>query len=64
MSNPFDYDVFLSYRSQDTKTVHALAERLKGDGLRQVIFEGEAFTAPNVARLRDRLLLAERPDRS
>ena len=34
MSNTFDYDVFLSYSSQDTQVVHALAERLKQGGLR------------------------------
>jgi hypothetical protein len=95
MSKTFEYDVFLSYSSKDKKTVHALAERLKQDGLRvwldawqpypvmlvihtsdgkirwmnvtdylqrhgpdaqQVVFEGEPFTAPNVARLRDRVL--------
>ena len=30
----FEYDVFLSYSSKDKKTVHALAERLREDGLR------------------------------
>ncbi|NQT13008.1 MAG: TIR domain-containing protein, partial [Planctomycetes bacterium] len=30
----FEYDVFLSYSSKDKKTVHTLAERLRGDGLR------------------------------
>ena len=30
----FDYDVFLSYSSKDKETVHALAERLRGDGVR------------------------------
>ena len=30
----FEYDVFLSYSSKDKKTVHALAERLRKDGLR------------------------------
>jgi WD40 repeat protein len=34
MSNTFDYDVFLSYSSQDKRVVHALAERLKQGGLR------------------------------
>jgi hypothetical protein len=34
MSKAFEYDVFLSYSSKDKKTVHALAERLKKDGLR------------------------------
>jgi hypothetical protein len=34
MSNTFDYDVFLSYSSQDKQVVHALAERLKQEGLR------------------------------
>ncbi|RQW77394.1 MAG: TIR domain-containing protein [Methanothrix sp.] len=34
MSRSFDYDVFLSYSSKDYETVHALAERLKKDGLR------------------------------
>ena len=34
MSQTFEYDVFLSYSSKDKKTVHALAERLKKDGLR------------------------------
>jgi small GTP-binding protein len=34
MSNTFDYDVFLSYSSQDKQIVHALAERLKQEGLR------------------------------
>jgi len=29
----FEYDVFLSYSSKDRKTVHALAQRLKKDGL-------------------------------
>ena len=29
----FEYDVFLSYSSKDKKTVHALAKRLKKDGL-------------------------------
>ncbi len=30
----FEYDVFLSYSSKDKKIVHALAKRLKKDGLR------------------------------
>ena len=30
----FEYDVFLSYSSEDKERVHALAERLKADGLR------------------------------
>jgi len=30
----FEYDVFLSYSSRDKKTVHALAQRLKQDGMR------------------------------
>lgn len=34
MSETFEYDVFLSYSSKDKETVHALAERLKKDGLR------------------------------
>lgn len=34
MGKMFDYDVFLSYSSKDKKIVHALAERLKKDGLR------------------------------
>lgn len=34
MSKTFEYDVFLSYSSKDKETVHALAERLKKDGLR------------------------------
>lgn len=33
MSKTFAYDVFLSYSSKDKETVHALAERLKKDGL-------------------------------
>ena len=34
MSRTFEYDVFLSYSSKDKETVHALAERLREDGLR------------------------------
>ena len=34
MSRKFEYDVFLSYSSRDKKVVHALAARLKKDGLR------------------------------
>jgi WD40 repeat protein len=34
MSNEFEYDVFLSYSTKDKQIVHALAERLKQDGLR------------------------------
>jgi len=34
MKNTFDYDVFLSYSSQDKQVVRALAERLKQEGLR------------------------------
>ena len=34
MSKMFEYDVFLSYSSADKTVVHALAERLKKDGLR------------------------------
>ena len=30
----FEYDVFLSYSSKDKTIVHALAERLRGDGVR------------------------------
>lgn len=30
----FDYDVFLSYSTQDAEAVHALAERLRADGVR------------------------------
>ena len=30
----FEYDVFLSYSTKDKKTVHALAKRLKKDGVR------------------------------
>ncbi len=33
MSSEFEYDVFLSYSSKDKEKVHALAERLKKDGL-------------------------------
>ena len=34
MTKTFEYDVFLSYSSKDKKTVHALATRLKKEGLR------------------------------
>jgi hypothetical protein len=34
MGSDFKYDVFLSYSSKDKEIVHALAERLKKDGLR------------------------------
>jgi WD40 repeat protein len=34
MSSDFEYDVFLSYSSKDKEKVHALAQRLKQDGLR------------------------------
>ena len=34
MADDFRYDVFLSYSSRDRETVHPLAERLRGDGLR------------------------------
>ena len=34
MGTVFDYDVFLSYSSQDGEVVRALADRLKRDGLR------------------------------
>lgn len=34
MSKTFEYDVFLSYSSKDKEPVHALAERLRNDGLR------------------------------
>jgi len=34
MSRTFEYDVFLSYSSKGKETVHALAERLKKDGLK------------------------------
>ncbi len=34
MPNDFQYDVFLSHSSQDNPVVHALAERLRADGLR------------------------------
>jgi WD40 repeat protein len=34
MDSEFKYDVFLSYSSKDKEVVHALAERLKQDGLR------------------------------
>jgi hypothetical protein len=34
MDSEFEYDVFLSYSSKDSEIVHALAERLKQDGLR------------------------------
>ena len=34
MGSDFKYDVFLSYSSKDKEVVHALAERLKQDGLR------------------------------
>ncbi len=30
----FKYDVFLSYSRKDEKVVHAIAERLKADGVR------------------------------
>ncbi len=33
MSGTFKYDVFLSYSSKDEEKIHALAERLKKDGL-------------------------------
>ncbi len=34
MVRTFDYDVFLSYGAKDRQPVHALAERLRADGLR------------------------------
>jgi hypothetical protein len=34
MSSEFKYDVFLSYSTKDKEKVHALAQRLKHDGLR------------------------------
>lgn len=34
MSEPFDFDVFLSHSSKDKPVVRALAERLRADGLR------------------------------
>lgn len=34
MDSEFKYDAFLSYSSKDKEVVHALAERLKQDGLR------------------------------
>lgn len=34
MAEQFEYDVFLSYTRADKKPVHALAKRLKKDGLR------------------------------
>jgi hypothetical protein len=34
MDSEFKYDVFLSYSSKEKEVVHALAERLKQDGLR------------------------------
>ncbi len=39
MSRVFAYDVFLSYSSRDKKVVHALAKRLKQDGLRVWLYE-------------------------
>ena len=34
MAKTFEYDVFLSYSSRDKKIVHAIAKRLKNDGVR------------------------------
>jgi len=34
MSDEFSYDLFLSYSSKDRTVVHALAERLRADGLK------------------------------
>ncbi len=34
MNRAFEYDVFLSYSSEDKEIVHDLAERLKREGLR------------------------------
>lgn len=34
MSNAFAFDVFISYSSKDKTVVHALAQRLRDDGLR------------------------------
>ena len=33
MTQAFEYDVFLSYSTKDTEIVHALAERLRDDGV-------------------------------
>ena len=41
MPQKFEYDVFLSYSSKDKKTVHALAKRLKRDGLKVWLDEWE-----------------------
>ena len=41
MSGTFEYDVFLSYSAKNKQVVHALAERLKHDGLRVWLDEWE-----------------------
>ncbi len=41
MSGTFEYDVFLSYSAKNKRVVHALAERLRRDGLRVWLDEWE-----------------------
>jgi hypothetical protein len=36
----FEYDVFLSHSSKDKPAVRKLAERLHGDGLKAIPFNG------------------------
>src|SRR4051812_23721529 len=49
MANEFKYDVFLSHSSKDKPVVRAVAERLRGDGLRVWFDEWKLKPGDNIS---------------
>ena len=49
MADDFNYDVFLSHSAKDKAVVRAVAQRLRGDGLRVWLDEWEIRPGDSIA---------------